>query len=366
MTATPTIAAPETPAVPRRSERNHQFDLLRIIFAVLVLLSHAPELTDGNRSRELLSRLTRSQMSFGELAVAGFFLLSGFLIVQSWQHAPVLTDFLRKRVLRIVPGYVVAALLSTLVVGIVAPGIPHFFLHLGKPFIKSMIGLDTLYTPLVYPGEKVQPPVNGSLWTISYEFRCYLLVAVMGVLLLLRRPIYWIAATVLLLIPTIVPAVEAHLQWHRGLFLTGEPKNDFRLIPIFFIGGCFFLLRDRIPYRPSLAAAALLAPVLADLYLPTFFPLAVYIFGGYLLFYLGRIPLHALDWMRRVPDVSYGIYLYGWPVQCLWIWFFHGSPWINFAASTILCFGLGWLSWHFVERPMLKFKRRSTAPLPVA
>jgi peptidoglycan/LPS O-acetylase OafA/YrhL len=73
-----------------------------------------------------------------------------------------------------------------------------------------------------------------------------------------------------------------------------------------------------------------------------------------------------LSGMSRFPDISYGIYLYGWPVESLWIWFHRGSPWIAFAASTVICFGLGWLSWHFIERPALTLKRNATAPLTVA
>jgi peptidoglycan/LPS O-acetylase OafA/YrhL len=81
---------------------------LRIVFATLVLLSHAPEITDGNASRELFHRFTGSPMTFGTLGVDGFFILSGYLIVQSWLGDPELINFLRKRVLRIVPGYLVA------------------------------------------------------------------------------------------------------------------------------------------------------------------------------------------------------------------------------------------------------------------
>src|ERR1700740_34366 len=98
----------------RKSSRNHQFDLLRIIFATLVLLSHAPEITDGNASRELFHRFTGAPMTFGTLGVDGCFILSGYLIVQSWLGDPELINFLRKRVLRIVPGYLVAVVLSTL------------------------------------------------------------------------------------------------------------------------------------------------------------------------------------------------------------------------------------------------------------
>jgi peptidoglycan/LPS O-acetylase OafA/YrhL len=87
----------------------------------MVLLAHAPELSDGNRSRELFSRLTHAGMTFGELGVDGFFLVSGFPIVQSWLGDPELLNLLRKRILRIVPGYIVAVILSTLGLGLVAP-----------------------------------------------------------------------------------------------------------------------------------------------------------------------------------------------------------------------------------------------------
>jgi peptidoglycan/LPS O-acetylase OafA/YrhL len=86
--------------------------------------------------------------------------------------------------------------------------------------------------------------------------------------------------------------------------------------------------------------------------------------GGYLMFYFGQMCLPWLAGMSRVPDISYGIYLYGWPVESLWVWFHRGSPWTTFLGSTVLCFALGWLSWQFVERPALRLKLRATAPLP--
>ncbi len=353
----------ELEQIPLRGvSRNRQFDLLRVLFATLVLLTHASGLTDGNASRDLFARLTRSSFSFADLGVDGFFLLSGYLIVQSWLGNPELVNFLRKRVLRIVPGYLVAALLSTVVIGEVAPGIQNFFRHFAWRFPISLLLLGSPVTPPVLPGWPF-PFVNGSLWTIAYEFRCYLIVAFFGACGLLRRSV-WVAVTSLLLTIALLPALEQKLCWHGFLMYVGEPKSAYRLTLAFFVGGCFQLFRRNLPFRVSLAlisAGTLFATLATSTRL---MEPALLLLGGYLLFYAARTPFAWVERIHAFPDISYGIYLYGWPVEVLWILFFRGSPWLTFLASAILCFALGWVSWHFVERPMLSLKRRPTAPLP--
>ena len=329
----------------------------------MVLLSHAPEITDGNRSREIFNRVTRSGISFGDVGVMGFFLLSGYLIVQSWQGDPEFWNYLRKRILRIVPGYLVAAILSTIVVGLLAPAIPNFFRHFTYHYPASVLGLDRPKTPPVFPG-LTYPDVNGSMWTIPYEFRSYLLVAIFGVCGLLRRPVAWIGTAVLLLIVTADKGLEHHLEWQRWRAFTGTPHYVFSLTATFFVGGCFYLFRDRIKFRLIFGIPAAIGLLLAGIFLPGNLELAMILLGGYLLFYLAQVEIKSLPTMGRFPDISYGVYLYGWPVEALWIWYHRGSPWITFLVSVPICFGLGWLSWHFVERPMLKLKRRATAPLP--
>jgi len=89
------------------------------------------------------------------------------------------------------------------------------------------------------------------------------------------------------------------------------------------------------------------------------------VFGGYLLFFVER-HFYCPKWMDRLPDVSYGVYLYGWPVESLWLWHWGGSPiWVAILGSCLVSLLLGWLSWHFVERPMLALKRSSSANPPV-
>jgi peptidoglycan/LPS O-acetylase OafA/YrhL len=88
---------------------------LRLFFAILVILAHSHELIDGNRSREILTR-TFGTLSFGDLGVDGFFLISGYLITKSFVESPSVIEYLFKRTLRIYPGYVVAFLLCILTI----------------------------------------------------------------------------------------------------------------------------------------------------------------------------------------------------------------------------------------------------------
>ena len=177
------ITAPATP--PPRT-RNVTFDLMRLVFACMVLLAHAPEITDGNDRRELLGSRLHVPLTFGLLGINGFFLLSGNLIARSWLGTPRLLDFLQKRLLRIVPGYAVAVLVSVVAVGLAAPGSAHFFRDLfSGHFVTSVLLLSAPLTPPVFP-RLVTAGVNGSLWTIAYEFRCYLMVALLGATGVLR------------------------------------------------------------------------------------------------------------------------------------------------------------------------------------
>lgn len=295
-------------------------------------------------------------MSLGTVGVDGFFLLSGYLIVQSWLGDPRLLNYLRKRVLRIVPGYLVAVALSTAAVGLLAPGISHFFHHLDIHFVNSVVLLSSPMTPAVFPG-RPYAMVNGALYTIAYEFRCYLLVALLGLCGLLRRPMLLLAMTVLLLASLLYPPLFELIHWPRHVeAVMGQPAIAFRLTAVYLVGCCFYVLRGRLAFRRWMALAAAALVVACFALFPSRGELAMVLGGSYLLFYLGQMSLPGLSWMSGLPDISYGIYLYGWPVESLWIWFHRGSPWITFFVSTVISFALGWLSWHFIERPALKWK----------
>ncbi len=354
-------------AAQETTRRRNNFNLLRLIFAAMVLLSHAPEVADGNAHREIMTRLFGTT-TFGTLGVDGFFLLSGCLIVQSWQRTPELLDFLKKRVLRIYPGFLMASLVSALIVGPLGAVPADYFAHFHWPkFLVTALLLHGPAIPPVFLGQPY-PNANGAMWTIPYEFQCYLLVAFWGICGLFRWKPAWLGMTLVFVGLSLAPGFvgqthfrgEQFLQhWH----LLEDPARIVRLTACFGVGGCFALFRERIPLKPLwalLASGALVACLFstktADFGLATF--------GAYLLFWFAEVQTPLLARFRRLPDISYGVYLYGWPVEKLLLWYFPGiSPWLVFALACVLCVPLGLASWFGVERPFLRLKPKKSVPV---
>lgn len=328
------------------AERQNNFGALRLALASLVVLSHAPELVDGNRTRELLTRAFGT-LSFGEIAVDGFFLVSGYLILASHLRSASLADYLAKRVLRIVPAFAVAFLASTYLFAPLGGGTS------GSVSVWQVLrGLLLLDQPRV-PGAFTVLPypfVNGALWTIPHEFRCYLLVPVLGALgILARRRRYALFLAALTLLYALRPEFGAY-RLARALDLS----NVVRLALMFAIGGAFHLWGKRIRYtgRKALLAIALLVPAMFS---PRLAEPAFALCGGYLLFgFALRAPPTRLSLALNRRDPSYGLYLYAWPIQSLMVLYAPAlSPWAGAGATWLVAFSLGLLSWHLVEAPAL-------------
>jgi peptidoglycan/LPS O-acetylase OafA/YrhL len=348
-------------------ERNNNFNFLRLFLAVLVLLSHSPELIDGNRKREILSAIFHT-FSCGELAVKGFFLISGYLIIQSWQRNPQLFDYFKKRVLRIYPGFIIATLISAFVVAPLGANLSDYLAQF-KPwkFVLGMLFLERPVIPPVFVGQPY-PDVNGSMWTIAYEFRCYLLVAVLGMCGIFQRRSLWLAFSVFILVIYMTPGLADRIDFPGSSLLMGNFPKFVGFLVFFCAGGCFYLWRDRIHYNTKLALIFLPIVILslfkmkvAQLLLPTM--------GGYILFWFVFAPLPIFQQFAKRADISYGVYLYGWPIQKLLLWYIPSlSPWLLFLLSCAISFPCGWLSWNLVESPFMKLKgakiRDKKAPAP--
>lgn len=334
---------------------SNNFNFLRLLLTVLVLLSHSPELIDGDRHREILTSLFHT-ISFGELAVNGFFLLSGYLITQSWQRTPQLLNFLKKRILRIYPGFIVATLMCAFVVAPLGASHSNYFAQFNAfQFLKGMLLLSPPVVPPVFIGQPY-PFVNGAMWTIAYEFRCYLLVAVFGMVGIVDRRKLWLLFSICVLIFSIFPSFLSKINFRESSYLFGSPSDFIHFLTFFCAGGCFYLFREQIRYSQTWALFALPIVILSlfklqalRLILPTM--------GAYIFFWFSFLDLPILKRFGTVSDVSYGVYLYGCPTQKLLTWYLPLlSPWLVFVLACGISFICGLLSWHLVEKPFLRLK----------
>jgi peptidoglycan/LPS O-acetylase OafA/YrhL len=337
-------------------ERRNNFNLIRLALALLVIVSHSPEMLDGDRSRELLTRLFHT-LSFGELAVDGFFILSGYLILQSWLGRPQPLAFLQKRLLRIVPGYLVAALLSAFVVGALGAGAGYYGQFWWGGLARSLLLLDTPVTPATFAGSHY-PSVNGAMWTIHYEFLCYLTVLALGLAGLLR----WRHAPLAVLAASL--ALWAALALGAWPALAGAAREEallvLRFYSCFFTGASYYSYRANVVYSGRNAVLAL-AVLLTCLTQPASAEAGLLLGGAYLLFYCAfgaGGPL--LRRTQGMADASYGVYLYGWPVGKLLAWYLPAiSPPALALATIALAYLCGRLSWRWIEQPALRWKARA-------
>lgn len=338
------------------------FNLLRLLLAAAVVFSHCFELVDRSRVHEPLTMLFHTY-NFGDLAVDGFFLLSGFLIAQSWQRDPQALRYLARRVLRIYPAFIVATLICGLLLGPLFGGAQYFNLLRPGEFIKWMLLLREPALPPVFLGLPYTDS-NGPLWTIQYEFQCYLLVIVAGLLgARAPRAAWWLVFLGAMTLNLFFPGALDQFHFPGARYVLGDSPAVFLRFLTFFSGGALmFLHRDAVKLRGGWAALALVVAFVslwsqdaAKLLLPTA--------GAYGLFWFAFQPLpahgafDALQRFVRRNDLSYGVYVFGWPVQQILIALLRiESPWLLLAPALLGAGACAWLSWRLVEQPFLRLK----------
>jgi peptidoglycan/LPS O-acetylase OafA/YrhL len=157
------------------AHRNNNFDFLRLLFASIVVLYHSYDLSFSP------VYLWVPRVASATLAVQGFFAMSGFLIVRSYDRSPTLGQYLEKRARRILPAYW-AALVFTLILGAIFSKL-SLAAFIGSPSTWKYIGASLCFANFLYPslpglfeGNPVTSSVNGSLWTIKIEVMFYLIV----------------------------------------------------------------------------------------------------------------------------------------------------------------------------------------------
>lgn len=341
--------------------------VLRLVLAGLVIFDHAFPL--GGFGEDPFWRYTSGQTSLGGIAVGGFFAISGYLIIKSGASADIV-QFLWRRAIRIFPAFWGVLLVAACIVGPLAwrlsgRGLRDYFsFHSDGPwgYIASnwtlqinRYGIYDIFLGTPYGEQTGASVFNGSLWTLWYEWGCYMMVAVLAIAgVLARARVLVVVLAFLVFAVKMLAAVDAAAP-AVILPLFGDPQVLF-LASAFLCGAVLGIYSDRIPFADGLGVASG-ALFVVSLFYGGFAIIGIPCGAYFLLYLAARLP-RSFQWIGARNDYSYGVYVYGFLVQqCLAALGVHRWGYLPFAFAAIpITFGLAWLSWHLIEKRALALK----------
>jgi peptidoglycan/LPS O-acetylase OafA/YrhL len=332
----------------RSTGRDNNFNLIRVLAASGVLVSHAYPISLGPGAAEPLQGLLG--MTLGTLCVYVFFTISGFFIARSFAQRQSTAGFLRARALRLFPALAVVLALTVLVAAWLRTGVAAsaYWAAVPEYYLRNITLFFLKYDlPGVFAENPYGPAINGSLWSLSYEVTCYLGVLAAGFLGLLHPRGFWVCLLVFAPLAVAAPLLDLPFRLER-LAELGLP---------FLIGMGFWAWRALVPLSAPLAVA-----LLALALLPGWGPLSTPVLTlalSYAVFVLGYARIPALAGYRRFGDYSYGMYVYAFPLQQALAQGGITVPGANMTiafAATLIC---AIASWHLVEKPAMAWRGRN-------
>jgi peptidoglycan/LPS O-acetylase OafA/YrhL len=357
------------------------FDVLRLVLAVLILLTHCSWLvgTSGlttsilnyifHISPETASTLARATTtSTGDptehqLTGLGrpimlsylpmFFALSGFLVTGSALRTRRLIPFLGLRVLRLLPALFVEVTLSAVILGAVFTNmsLPDYY---SSPrfwsYFLNIIGDVHLYLPEVFTSNSTDV-VNSNLWTLPWELQCYIFMSIAMITgVLYKRNIL----TILFGVATIALIYASFVD---GFQIAPAQVLGPTLIYYFVAGVLMFLWRDKFVFHEVFFFIAAAVCYILMMWSKTVFIYPVLL--TYITVFIGLFPFPRFSLIKS-GDYSYGIYLYGFPVTQALVAAFailHKNFALAAPVTVLATVAFAALSWHGVERHCLKLKR---------
>jgi peptidoglycan/LPS O-acetylase OafA/YrhL len=327
------------------------FDAMRVALSLTILVYHAKQVALG---RATANYAESAIFPFLLALVPIFFCLSGFLVTGSALRTRSVRLFLTNRSLRIFPALTVEVFLSALILGPIltsASLADYFSSRQFFSYFGNIIGRVRMSLPGVFLDNPIPDTVNASLWTLQPEFYSYVLMTgLMASTVVFRRGL----ATVLYVALTVGLSL---LNWHSGF---GRPSDVFpgHVVVYFFATGVIaFHWSRHIPVNLFLfvlaAALSYFMITTPGLMFVASIPIA------YCTIYVGMLRLPLVAPFNK-GDYSYGIYLFNFPIQQTVVHFFPGVShwWLPLLISVPLTVLFAAVSWHWIEKPTLKLKRR--------
>ena len=334
--------------------KNNNFDFLRFLFAIFVVISHAFPLSGDSETSQWIYQVTNGQIVLARIGLDGFFVISGFFIYKSLQRSSSLHNYLKKRFLRLFPALFVVLLITVLLLPFVYEGAvayyrnPEVYTYLPKNL--SLYG----FQPVINGVFDNNPyhSISGSLWTIRYEFSLYIGLAV---LFFIRKREILVRVLLAAVFVFFIAMFNFFLWRFAGSSIFGMLGYEILDLGTFFVCGSLLasLGFERVKSKWLLMLAILI--VFFALYF-NFYSAIKHILLPVIILLIGFIPLPFFSTFGKIGDMSYGIYIYSFPVQQTLVYYFNLSLYEFMFWSIIISIIFGYLSWHLIEKKALKYK----------
>jgi len=331
--------------------RENNLNFLRFLAASFVVFSHGQAVVGSQ-----ITKIFGEPLS--QFSVMTFFIISGYLITDSWERTHSTASYVINRCLRIFPALAIVTILSAMLLGPLLTNLSlnSYFTDFGFYNYFKNAALYAVYPlPGVFIDNHIPYAVNGSLWSLAPEFFCYILVALVGLSsrATARPYVYAVlfvlsAGVVLYFLISNAPPVVIY---------AADLKSGAAVIAFFMAAAVcrYFGVKPTLQIAiPMLAIYLALSAVL-----PThLLTILKWVCVTYIVLAVGLTPLPIVkNWGKR-GDYSYGIYLYAFPVQQAIYQLTAGDipAGSMIALSFVLSVLCGAASWHLVEKQFLKLK----------
>lgn len=328
---------------------------MRLVLSTAVVYGHSFNVLQQDYADPFMRFFKASE---GALAVTCFFIISGFLVSASLSNSKNLKDYFSKRARRVLPGYFMCLIACVFVVGPMATTNLASYLSNSQThaFFQMFVIGGSKGLP-IFDANPIQHCVNGSLWTIRWEIACYVVFGIIGACL---KSTVHRAQILLALTAGLLPFLLLSNSYH---FLSDSLVMFTGLLTTFCCGSCFYFWRHQFQINTS---AQIVCLVLALVFLKLHYWWLILYPLTYFIICTAYRPKVKFLFDTDKYDLSYGIYLYSFPIQQLIVMYMGRdlNPLVLFLLSMAVTSAVAFLSWTFVEKPFLKRRMFGTNNAP--
>lgn len=337
--------------------KNNNFDFLRVLFALFVVIAHSYPLSGSSITNQLIYQWTNGQIELSNIGLNGFFIISGYLIFKSLERCTTIYNYLWKRILRLFPALFIVLLLTILLAPLVYENQIAYnknnevltYLPRNLSLYNLQFGINGIFESNPHP-----KAINGSLWTICYEFTLYLILSV----LFFIKSRYIRLSILLIGFIFMLFCYNFLMEKYGAIYIFGMQVLHFFNLGTFFIAGSLLAVVnfEIIKYK-FFAFVFIFILVLIALHFNLYDHIK-HILLTLLVLLFGLMAINPIDKINVIGDISYGVYIYSFPIQQTLMYCLKLNTIALIISSVLISILFGYFSWHLIEKRMLILKNK--------